>query len=71
MIRPSMIRQTMIGGIGKMGKTRLKCGRAKEMFSPYLDGAVTGAEMLALQQHLSDCVECDGEYQTLRKTQQV
>jgi len=71
MIRPSMIRQTMIGGIGKMGKTRLKCGRAKEMFSPYLDGAVTGAEMLALQQHLSDCVECDGEYQALRKTQQV
>jgi hypothetical protein len=61
-------------GIGKMGikkKIELRCGRAKEMFSPYLDGAVTGTEMLALQRHLLDCVECDGEYRALRRTQQL
>jgi hypothetical protein len=68
-----MIGRKMIGGIGKMGiKTAgLKCARAKQMFSPYLDGAVTGAEMLALQRHLSDCAECDGEYRALLRTQQL
>ena len=27
----------------------LQCPQAKRLFSPYLDGAVTGTEMLALQ----------------------
>ena len=29
----------------------LRCPQAKQLFSPYLDGAVTGTEMLVLQQH--------------------
>jgi hypothetical protein len=41
------------------------------LFSPYLDGAVTGTEMLALQGHLSDCGACSHEYQALRRTQQL
>jgi hypothetical protein len=49
----------------------VQCPRAKRLFSPYLDGAVTGTEMLALQQHLSDCTACDHEYQGLRRTQQL
>jgi hypothetical protein len=49
----------------------LQCPKAKRLFSPYLDGAVTGAEMLALQQHLSGCPECNDEYQRLRQTQQL
>ena len=49
----------------------LQCPKAKRLFSPYLDGAVTGAEMLALQQHLSDCWECNEQYQSLRRTQQL
>ncbi len=49
----------------------LQCPRAKRLFSPYLDGAATGAEMLALQQHLSDCSACNDEYQGLRRTQQL
>jgi len=49
----------------------LQCPRAKELFSPYLDGAVTGAEMLALQDHFAQCPECDGEYRALRQTQQL
>jgi hypothetical protein len=49
----------------------LQCPQAKRLFSPYLDGAVTGTEMLALQVHLSDCAACNHEYQGLRRTQQL
>ena len=60
--------------MGKMGTGKtagLKCPQAKRLFSPYLDGAVTGTEMLALQDHLSNCGACNGEYQELRRTQQL
>ena len=50
--------------------TEMQCLRAKRLFSPYLDGAVTGTEMLALQRHLSDCTACDEQYQSLRQSQQ-
>jgi hypothetical protein len=50
---------------------KLPCPQAKRMFSPYLDGAVTGTEMLALQAHLSDCAPCSHHYQSLRRTQQL
>jgi Putative zinc-finger len=49
----------------------MQCARAKRMFSPYLDGAVTGTEMLALQKHLSSCTRCNGKYEALRRTQQL
>ena len=55
----------------KMGTNRLQCPQAKRLFSPYLDGAVTGTEMLALQSHLSECRACEGEYRALRRTQQL
>jgi hypothetical protein len=61
-------------GAGNMGtrKTeRLQCAQAKQLFSPYLDGAVTGTEMVALQNHLSECGACNEEYQGLRRTQQL
>lgn len=51
--------------------TVMPCPRAKRLFSPYLDGVVTGVEMLALQDHLSGCRECRQEYQALRQTQQL
>lgn len=56
-------------GTGKI--TELQCPQAKRLFSPYLDGAVTGTEMLALQEHLSECAVCQGEYEALRRTQQL
>ena len=59
----------MATGTGKI--TGLQCPQAKRLFSPYLDGAVTGAQMLALQRHLSECAACDGEYGELRRTQQL
>lgn len=57
--------------MGTVKNTPLQCPRAKRLFSPYLDGAVTGTEMLALQDHLSECEACNGEYQELRRTQQL
>ena len=56
-------------GTGRMKE--LRCPQAKQLFSPYLDGAVTGAEMLALQNHFAQCPACHGEYQALRRTQQL
>lgn len=47
----------------------LQCPEAKQLFSPYLDGAVTGTEMLALQNHFGKCPACHGEYQAMRRTQ--
>jgi hypothetical protein len=49
----------------------MKCPVARELLSPYLDGAVTGTEMLGVQAHLEDCAECEQEYETLRQTQQL
>ena len=47
----------------------MKCAAARSMVSPYLDGAVTGTEMIALRQHLDDCAHCQREYVSLRQTQ--
>jgi len=49
----------------------MKCAEAKQMFSPYLDGAVSGAEMHALRRHLNACSHCYREYALLRQTQEV
>ena len=49
----------------------LQCPQAKELFSPYLDGAVTGTEMLALQNHFLECSACHSQYLALRRTQQL
>src|SRR5260370_30928480 len=56
---------------GKGRSKELRCPQAKKLFSPYLDGAVTGAEMLALQDHFADCAECSAQYQSLRETQRL
>ncbi len=48
-----------------------KCSAAKGLLSPYLDGAVTGTEMLDLQEHLDGCAACMREYRSLQQTQQL
>jgi hypothetical protein len=53
------------------GQTAMQCPQAKCLFSPYLDGAVTGTEMLALQRHLEECAGCNRHYESLRRTQQL
>jgi len=45
------------------------CTQSKSMFSAYLDSALTGKEMHSLDQHLQQCPECGGEYDSLRRTQ--
>jgi hypothetical protein len=56
---------------GTVKNAGLQCPQAKRLFSPYLDGAVTGTEMLGLEEHLSGCGACHHEYQALRRTQQL
>ena len=50
---------------------QLRCPQAKNLFSPYLDGMVTGTEMLALQDHWENCTACSAEFESLRRTQQL
>jgi hypothetical protein len=59
------------GAAKAVSASTMKCAVAKELLSPYLDGAVTGAEMLGLQAHLEGCAECMQEYKALRQTQQL
>jgi hypothetical protein len=55
----------------KTSAMKMKCGQARQLLSPYLDGAVTGAEMQALRAHLDACPACAREYKSLRQTQQL
>jgi putative zinc finger protein len=47
----------------------MNCGEAKQLFSPYLDGQVSGREMRALDGHIEGCSRCAREYAALRRTQ--
>ena len=49
----------------------MKCGEVKELFSPYLDGQVSGVEMHTLSRHLEECPRCTREYAALQRTQQL
>src|SRR5258708_34394587 len=49
----------------------MRCADARGLLSPYLDGAVTGNEMQAVQAHLDACGACMREYKLLRQTQQL
>src|ERR1700683_2455995 len=62
-------------GITLKGETlkgeTMKCVDARRLLSPYLDGAISGAEMRALQQHIEQCARCRQEYKLLQQTQQM
>lgn len=45
------------------------CEVVREEFSAYLDGAVSGVEMAAIQEHLKGCGECDAEFEAWREVQ--
>jgi hypothetical protein len=47
----------------------MTCAQARPLFSPYLDGAVTGKEMRELSQHMESCEGCSRQYASLRQTQ--
>jgi anti-sigma factor RsiW len=47
------------------------CSRVQQLVSPYLDQQLTGAEMLAVQQHLGECRSCADEYRSARELKQL
>lgn len=49
----------------------MKCGEAKSLFSPYMDGAVSGTQMRVLGQHIDECSACAREYNLLVQTQNL
>lgn len=49
----------------------MNCGEVKALFSPYLDGQVSGVEMHALNRHMDECARCARRYTALRRTQQL
>ncbi len=49
----------------------MKCAETRSLFSPYLDGAVTGAQMHAIEEHVRSCAACHDDYVSLRQTQQL
>jgi len=49
----------------------MKCTEIKKLFSPYLDGRVSGSEMCALTRHLEECPHCAHEYAAVQRTQQL
>lgn len=49
----------------------MKCLQAKSWLSPYLDGMLTGTQMLALGAHLDSCRNCSQQFEGLRRTQRM
>ena len=49
----------------------MNCGEAKKLFSPYLDGQMSGRQMRALSSHIDECARCQHEYRALQRTQQL
>ena len=49
----------------------MTCTQARPLFSPYLDGAVTGKQMRELSHHLESCEPCNRHYISLRQTQSL
>lgn len=44
----------------------MNCRRVLNSISAYVDGELTGAEMLEIRRHLSECRECSEEYEMVR-----
>jgi Putative zinc-finger len=49
----------------------MKCAEIRKLFSPYLDGRVSGAEMRLLERHVEECAACTREYEATQRTQQL
>lgn len=49
----------------------MNCSQARPLFSPYLDGMLTGRQMQDLALHLSHCVSCSKQYGLLAEAQRM
>jgi hypothetical protein len=54
-----------------MSYAETSCAEIRKLFSPYLDGQVSGVEMHALTRHLERCSDCAQKYAATRRTQQL
>ncbi|MGI6295913.1 MAG: anti-sigma factor family protein [Armatimonadota bacterium] len=46
----------------------MNCRRVVNLISAYVDGELTGAEMLDIRSHLRECPDCAEEYESIRAT---
>jgi hypothetical protein len=49
----------------------MNCAGIKKLFSPYLDGRVSGSQMRELTRHVEQCDDCAREYAAMQRTQQL
>jgi hypothetical protein len=49
----------------------MNCAEIRPLFSPYLDGRVSGSEMRALTRHVEECAGCEREFVAMQRTQQL
>ncbi len=49
----------------------MNCAEIKQLFSPYLDGRVSGSKMHALTNHVEECARCAWEFAAIQRTQQL
>ena len=43
----------------------MNCRKVQSLISAYVDSELPGVEMLSVRQHLSDCAECNSEFEAL------
>jgi len=49
----------------------MKCAEARALFSPCLDRVTTGKQMSALNEHLTQCVECHKRFKSLEASKEL
>ena len=49
----------------------MNCHRVSSLISAYIDGELTGVEMLEIRRHFDDCQSCSLQYESLRETKQM
>lgn len=55
----------------EMRSDKMNCAAIQQLFSPYLDGRVSGSEMRTLTRHVAQCPNCAHEFTAMRSTQQL
>ncbi|MEN6520272.1 MAG: zf-HC2 domain-containing protein [Armatimonadota bacterium] len=48
----------------------MNCRRVSNLISAYIDGELTGVEMLEIRRHLDECQSCTLQYESLRNVKQ-
>ena len=49
----------------------MTCTEIRKLFSPYVDGRVSGSQMHTVTRHVEQCSECAREYAATQRTQQL